>query len=86
MSITSDNGTNFTSGNKELKTSIREWNKSATESWLKQRGIVRNFNSPSGSHFGGYYELEIRTIRKVLSSLFTEQNLKMRRNSVYSTL
>jgi hypothetical protein len=74
--IRSDNGTNFTSGHKELRASISEWNK-ASEFWLQQRGVEWKFQPPSASHFGGVWEREIRTIRQVLDGLLNEQLIKM---------
>ena len=77
LSITSDNGTNLTGGNRELRESIREWNGKCIESWLKQKGISWHFNPPYASHFGGFFEREIRSVRKVLTSLLNEQPIKL---------
>ena len=76
-SMTSDNGTNLRSGERELRESIGEWNQNFIESWLKQRSISWKFNPPSASHFGGVYEREIRSVRKVLSTVFRQQILKL---------
>ena len=76
-SITCDNGTNFVSGSREMKLNIDEWNESTTEEWLKQRNIVWKFNPPTASNFGGFYEREIRSVRKVLTALMTEQTNKL---------
>ena len=77
ISITSDNGTNLVGGQKDLKKSITEWNEKYIQSWFKQRNIVWNFNSPAASHYGGAFEREIRSIRKVLNAILLEQNLKL---------
>ena len=37
--VRSDNGTNFTAANKELKEAINNWNKKTFEGWLHQRNI-----------------------------------------------
>ena len=68
----SDNGTNLVSGKKELQYSINEWNNTQICKFCSQRNIVWEFNPPHASHFGGVYEREIRTIRKVLNSLLNE--------------
>ena len=51
--IRSDNGTNFTSGEKELRDSINAWNKEKIRENMLQRNIEWSFNPPLGSHYGG---------------------------------
>ena len=75
--VRSDNGTNLTSGEKELRLAIKNWNSSAVDNWMLQRGIDWKFQPPSASHFGGTFEREIRSIKKVLRSLLDEQPLKL---------
>ena len=77
-SITCDNGTNFVGGRKELTRAIKEWNNSAIGSSMKQRNIEFKFNPLSASHFGGAFEREFRSIRKVLNALLLEQPIKLR--------
>ena len=66
--IRCDNGTNFTSGSKELKAAMAEWNE-RVDAHLKQQGIKWIFNTPLASHHGGVWERMIRSVRKVLLSL-----------------
>lgn len=47
--LRSDNGTNFTGAECELRTAIEEWNQSQINNALLQRGIKWNFNPPAGS-------------------------------------
>ena len=75
--ILCDNGTNLKSSEKEMKKSIEEWNSEKIEKWLKQKQITWKFIPPTGSHFGGCYEREIRSIRKVMNALLREQPLKL---------
>lgn len=75
--IRSDNGTNFVRGYKELKESINNWNFSQINEFCKQRNIEWIFNPPCSSHYGGVYEREIRTVRKVLNSLLLEFDNKL---------
>ena len=42
---------------------------------LLQRGIDWKFNPPGASHFGGIWERQIRSIRKILAGLCDEQRL-----------
>ena len=73
--IFSDNGTNFKSGDRELRKAIQEWNQHQIMTYLQQREIVWRFNPPAASHWGGVWERQIRTVRKILSSLLKEQVL-----------
>lgn len=75
-SITCDNGRNFVGASRELKQSIEDWN-SKTSEWLHQRSIEFKFNPPFSSNFGGIWERQIRTIRKILNSMLAEQRIKM---------
>ena len=73
--IRSDNGTNLVGAERELRESIKEWNQSKIQDSLMQRGVQWIFNPPSGSHFGGVWERQIRTVRKVLHSVLKQQTL-----------
>ena len=73
--IRSDNGSNFASGEKELRRAIQEWNQSRIHNFLLQRNIEWKFNPPAGSHHGGVWERCIRTVRKVMKALMKEQIL-----------
>ena len=42
---------------------------------MLQRSIKWTFNPPAGSHHGGIWERQIRTVRKVLFSLMNQQTL-----------
>lgn len=69
----SDNGTNFRSGDSELKKSIKEWNTSKIGKDLQQRGVQWHFSPPAGSHHGGSLERLIRSVRKILNVTVKEQ-------------
>ncbi|XP_078371484.1 uncharacterized protein LOC144655144 [Oculina patagonica] len=71
--IYSDNGSNFTSGERELREAISEWNQEKIHNSLLQESIKWSFSPPYGSHFGGIWERCIRTIRKILRALLREQ-------------
>jgi len=73
--IFSDNGTNFKAGDRELRKAVQEWNQLKIVSYLHQREIKWRFNPPAASHWGGVWERQIRTVRKILSSLVKEQVL-----------
>ncbi|XP_077865186.1 uncharacterized protein LOC144351344 [Saccoglossus kowalevskii] len=71
--IRSDNGTNFIGAQRELRQEIERWNQKKIDKALQQKEITWKFNPPAASHFGGVWERQIRTIRKVLFSLLKEQ-------------
>ena len=71
-SMRSDNGTNLTSADKELKAALNEWNSSKVDQYCLRLGIDWKFQPPQASHFGGVFEREIRTVRKVLNSILQE--------------
>ena len=73
--IVSDNGTNLVGAEKELRKHIDKWNQSRIHESMLQRNIEWVFNPPSASHFGGIWERQIRTIRKVMVSILKEQTL-----------
>lgn len=54
---------------------MKEWNNSNIPNTLCQKGVRWLFNPPGASHMGGVWERQIRTVRKVLGFLKTEQIL-----------
>ena len=74
-SLTSDNGTNMVGSDRELRRAIDSWNNSKIGNYLKQNYIEWNFNTPLSSHFGGFFEREIRSIRQVFTSMMNQQNI-----------
>ncbi|XP_066302034.1 uncharacterized protein [Branchiostoma lanceolatum] len=64
--IISDNGTNLVGAKSELKREVKKWNTSKMHESMLKKGIEWKFNPPSGSHFGGVWERQIRTVRQVL--------------------
>lgn len=71
----SDNGTNLVRAERELKESIQSLNHTQIQNKLLDKGIKWMFNPPSGSHHGGIWERQIRTIRRILSALMQQQTL-----------
>ncbi|XP_071493377.1 uncharacterized protein [Diadema antillarum] len=69
----SDNGTNFVGAERELRQAIESWNLDQLNNALLQRNIQWTFNPPGGSHHGGVWERQIRTVRQLLFSLTKQQ-------------
>ena len=75
-SLRSDQGTNFVGAAKELRQEVaklKQHEDRIQEAALHLR-IEWRFNPPHASHFGGVWERQIRTIRKILNSLLTQQS------------
>jgi hypothetical protein len=52
---------------------LTKWNQDRISRSLGGRDIEWNFNPPAASHVGGVWERMIRSIRKILRSLMTDQ-------------
>ncbi len=78
--ITSDNGTQMVAANKELSQAIKQLDEQHIQRFAADKGITWKFNPPGASHHGGVWERHIRTIRKILQSMLTEQYLKVAQN------
>ncbi|KAJ8037714.1 hypothetical protein HOLleu_18605 [Holothuria leucospilota] len=73
--IWSDNGTNLVATNRELKQSIKQWNEAKIRQEMLQVNIDWKFSPPTGSHYGGIWERQIRTVRQILNVLLRLQSL-----------
>lgn len=73
--VRSDNGTNLVGAEKEMREAIHRWNHSKISEMFMQKGITWMFNPPTGSHFGGIWERQIRSVRKILNHILKQQPL-----------
>ena len=75
----SDNGTNFVGASGILKDEFKNIQSDEEQSkiydQLRMKGVTWHFNPPSASHTGGVWERVIRSIRRILAALTTEQTL-----------
>ena len=78
--ITSDNGTNLVSANRELSQAIKQLDECKIQHFTSSMEIQWRFNPPAASHHGGVWERHIRTIRDILHSLLREQHMKVARS------
>jgi hypothetical protein len=74
-SIRSDNGTNLVGAEKVLRQELQLLDQTAICDTMSTRGISWCFNPPHASHFGGVWERQIRSIRRVLSGICYQQTL-----------
>lgn len=75
LEIRSDNGTNFVGAERELRQAIENLNHDLINDVLLQKGVKWVFNPPAASHHGGAWERLIRSVRRVLNSVFKTQIL-----------
>jgi len=75
VEIRSDNGTNFTGAQLELRRALEQWNQAQIDDFLRKKEIQWIFNPPGASHMGGAWERQIRTVRSVLRGLLSLQVL-----------
>ena len=68
--VFSDNGTNFKEAEAEITQALKNWNQHQIRNSLHNRDVEWHFNPPAASHAGGVWERMIRSIRKILRSLF----------------
>ena len=71
--IYSDNGTNFTGAERELREALERSDQSKVYSRLRTDDVQWSFNPPEASHQGGVWEHIIRSVRKILGALLKEQ-------------
>ena len=69
----SDNGTNLSAGERELRECINDWNQRKINKELQKRCIEWHFNTPTASHMGGAWERIIRSTRSILRKILREQ-------------
>ncbi|CAH8630974.1 unnamed protein product [Dicrocoelium dendriticum] len=71
--IFSDNGSNFVGAVAELRAATKEWSQRRINDKLLCLGVQWHFNPPASSHRGGVWERIIRSVRRVLLSIATQQ-------------
>lgn len=76
VKLFSDMGNNFRRTAKALLDVARSWRDNAkVEETLHRRAIKWVFQAPTASHMGGVWERQIRSVRKILSSIIGAQRL-----------
>ena len=81
-----DWGTNFIGGKSELVDALREMDQCKVKSYLNDHGCEWIFNPPHASHFGGTWECQIGTIRRVLHTMFVELGSQQLTHELLMTL
>jgi hypothetical protein len=72
--VYSDNGTNLTAGEKELKAGLERLNQTIIAEELGAQNIERTFSPPSAPHFGGAWESFIKTAKDALCFILQDHS------------
>ena len=67
-----DRGSNFVGAKSELGDALREMDQRKVKGYVTNHGCEWIWNPPHASHFGGAWEHQIGTIRRVLDAMFAE--------------
>ena len=70
--VWSDNGINFVGASPEILECMKKRDENKIEEFSMKKEVEWIFNPPHASHMGGAWERQIRTIRKVLTSLLNK--------------
>lgn len=65
----SDNGTNFKSADKELKSLVSQLDNDKINESTANKGVKWTFNPPLAPHFGGVHETMIKSAKKAISAI-----------------
>ncbi|XP_058839826.1 uncharacterized protein LOC131695375 [Topomyia yanbarensis] len=72
--INTDNGTNFTGADQELKRLTKELDHQQIEETLSVRGVEWSFIPPGAPHFGGCWERLVRSVKSALGTMLKERH------------
>ena len=72
--VYSDNGTNLTAGEKELKAGLERLNQALIVNELGAQNIEWIFSPPSAPHFGGAWESLIKTAKNALYFILQDRS------------
>ena len=77
VKVWSDNGTNFVGGSPEILKCMKKLDEEKIRRFSLEKEVEWKFNPPHASNMGGIWERQIRTIRKILSSLLNKHADKL---------
>ena len=73
--VWSVNGTNFVGAEKEIREAIDRWNNEHIKDRLSQDAVQWHFNPPASPHFGGVWELLVRSSKTALKTIAGKQRV-----------
>ena len=69
VEVFSDNGTNFKSADKELKSLLDQLDRDKIGDSFANKGITWKFNPPFAPHFGGMHETMIKAAKRAIHAI-----------------
>lgn len=75
LEVISDNGTNFVGARNELHELLCNFDQDKISDSLANRGIKWCFNPPSSPHFGGVFEIMIKSAKKAIAATMTNADI-----------
>lgn len=54
---------------------MQQWDLNKIQDTLAQKGVQWIFNPPAGPHFGGVWERQVKSVKKILKSVLHEQTI-----------
>eukprot|EP00117_Sycon_ciliatum_P022619 scpid12577/ scgid5257/ len=73
--MVSDNGTNFVAADQELRAAVKSLDNSRLAAEMTSRGISWAFNPPRAPHFGGVFEVMVKSMKRVLQGVLYRADL-----------
>lgn len=67
--MVSDNGTNFVSGDRELKELVAGLDKDKIQTSAANKGIKWHFNPPGAPHFNGVHEVMVKAAKRAIKAI-----------------
>ncbi|XP_045026266.1 uncharacterized protein LOC123470255 [Daphnia magna] len=74
--VFSDNGTNLTAGERELREAVTRLNDVKIADQLARKEIRWHFSPPAAPHFGGVWERLVRSCKEALRAILGQQTVK----------
>ena len=75
LEVTSDNGTNFTGGERELRELVQAIDTETITNSTADKGIKWTFNPPLGPHFGGVHEIMVKAAKRAIYSILRKADV-----------
>ena len=81
-----DRGTNFVGAKTEIDEALVEMDKESVAKYLSEQNCEWLFNPPHTSHYGGVWERQIGTIRRILDAMPLELGARQLTHELLTTL
>ena len=75
IEVISDNGTNFVSGERELRERLSLMDQDKIKHSMSNKGIKWHFNPPRASHFGGFFEALIKSAKRAVAAVLSDADI-----------